>query len=50
MYFRQIEDPLLAQYAYLIGCQQTGESSPFSSLDPGSWPRNWAFEFPGGRV
>ena len=26
MYFRQIEDPFLAQYAYLIGCQQTGEA------------------------
>ncbi len=26
MYFRQIEDPYLAQYAYLIGCQQTGEA------------------------
>ncbi len=26
MYFRQIEDPFLAQYAYLIGCQATGEA------------------------
>ncbi len=26
MYFRQIEDPYLAQYAYLIGCQRTGEA------------------------
>lgn len=26
MYFRQIEDPWLAQYAYLIGCQQTGDA------------------------
>ncbi len=26
MYFRQIEDPYLAQYAYLIGCQATGEA------------------------
>ena len=26
MYFRQIFDPELAQYAYLIGCQQTGEA------------------------
>jgi hydroxyacylglutathione hydrolase len=25
MLFRQIEDPKLAQYAYLIGCQRTGE-------------------------
>lgn len=26
MFFRQIFDPELAQYAYLIGCQQTGEA------------------------
>ncbi|MBK6909386.1 MAG: MBL fold metallo-hydrolase [bacterium] len=26
MYFRQIEDPYLAQYAYLIGCQRTGQA------------------------
>ncbi|MDH3733858.1 MAG: MBL fold metallo-hydrolase, partial [Gemmatimonadota bacterium] len=26
MFFRQITDPKLAQYAYLIGCQQTGEA------------------------
>lgn len=26
MYFRQIFDPGLAQYAYLVGCQQTGEA------------------------
>jgi hydroxyacylglutathione hydrolase len=26
MLFRQIFDPTLAQYAYLIGCQQTGEA------------------------
>ncbi|MCB1060623.1 MAG: MBL fold metallo-hydrolase [Calditrichaeota bacterium] len=26
MFFRQIEDPYLAQYAYLIGCQETGEA------------------------
>ena len=26
MLFRQITDPKLAQYAYLIGCQQTGEA------------------------
>ena len=26
MYFRQIVDEKLAQYAYLIGCQQTGEA------------------------
>lgn len=26
MWFRQIEDRQLAQYAYLIGCQQTGEA------------------------
>ncbi len=26
MLFRQISDPKLAQYAYLIGCQQTGEA------------------------
>ncbi len=26
MFFRQIEDPYLAQYAYLIGCQATGEA------------------------
>lgn len=26
MFFRQIEDPHLAQYAYLIGCQATGEA------------------------
>ena len=25
MLFRQIFDETLAQYAYLIGCQQTGE-------------------------
>jgi hydroxyacylglutathione hydrolase len=26
MYFNQITDPSLAQYAYLIGCQATGEA------------------------
>jgi len=26
MFFRQIPDPHLAQYAYLIGCQRTGEA------------------------
>ncbi|MCG8470123.1 MAG: MBL fold metallo-hydrolase [Gemmatimonadetes bacterium] len=26
MFFRQITDPSLSQYAYLIGCQQTGEA------------------------
>lgn len=26
MFFKQIEDPYLAQYAYLIGCQATGEA------------------------
>ncbi|TDI73498.1 MAG: MBL fold metallo-hydrolase [Bacteroidetes bacterium] len=26
MFFRQIVDPKLAQYAYLIGCQRTGEA------------------------
>lgn len=26
MFFRQITDPKLAQYAYLIGCQKTGEA------------------------
>jgi len=26
MLFRQISDPQLAQYAYIIGCQQTGEA------------------------
>lgn len=26
MFFRQIKDPVLAQYAYLIGCQKTGEA------------------------
>ena len=26
MLFRQIPDPKLAQYAYLVGCQQTGEA------------------------
>lgn len=26
MLFRQIEDPKLAQYAYLVGCQRTGEA------------------------
>lgn len=26
MYFRQISDEILAQYAYLIGCQRTGEA------------------------
>ena len=29
MLFRQIEDPKLAQYAYLIGCQRTGEAIVF---------------------
>ncbi len=29
MLFRQIEDPKLAQYAYLIGCQRTGEAVVF---------------------
>ncbi len=29
MLFRQIFDPKLAQYAYLIGCQQTGEAIIF---------------------
>ncbi|HMO66836.1 MAG TPA: MBL fold metallo-hydrolase, partial [Verrucomicrobiota bacterium] len=26
MFLRQIPDPNLAQYAYLIGCQRTGEA------------------------
>ena len=26
MFFRQIYDPSLSQYAYLIGCQRTGEA------------------------
>jgi hydroxyacylglutathione hydrolase len=26
MLFRRLEDPLLAQYAYLVGCQKTGEA------------------------
>ena len=26
MFFRQVFDPDLAQYAYLIGCQRTGEA------------------------
>ena len=26
MFFRQIFDPELAQYAYLIGCQRTGDA------------------------
>ena len=29
MLFRQIDDPKLAQYAYLIGCQRTGEAIVF---------------------
>ena len=29
MLLRQIEDPKLAQYAYLIGCQRTGEAIVF---------------------
>jgi hydroxyacylglutathione hydrolase len=29
MLFRQIDDPKLAQYAYLIGCQRTGEAVVF---------------------
>ena len=29
MLFRQIEDPKLAQYAYLVGCQRTGEAIVF---------------------
>lgn len=29
MLFRQITDPVLAQYAYLIGCQRTGEAIVF---------------------
>ena len=29
MLFRQITDPTLAQYAYLIGCQRTGEAIVF---------------------
>ena len=32
MFFRQIFDPGLAQYAYLIGCQRTGEAL---IIDPG---------------
>ena len=26
MFFRQVFDPSLAQYAYLIGCQRSGEA------------------------
>ena len=26
MFFRQIFDPELAQYAYIVGCQRTGEA------------------------
>ena len=26
MFFRQVFDPELAQYAYMIGCQRTGEA------------------------
>jgi hydroxyacylglutathione hydrolase len=26
MFLRQISDPHLAQYAYIIGCQRTGEA------------------------
>ncbi len=26
MFFRQVFDPDLAQYAYIIGCQRTGEA------------------------
>lgn len=29
MLFRRIEDPKLAQYAYLVGCQRTGEAIVF---------------------
>lgn len=32
MYFRQIKDPSLAQYAYLVGCQRTGEAIIFDPL------------------
>ena len=32
MFFRQIMDPELAQYAYLLGCQRTGEAL---IIDPG---------------
>ena len=33
MFFRQVFDPSLAQYAYLIGCQRTGEAIV---IDPAS--------------
>lgn len=36
MYFKQIFEPKLAQYAYLIGCQQTGEAiviDPMRDID-----------------
>jgi hydroxyacylglutathione hydrolase len=29
MLFRQVTDSVLAQYAYLIGCQRTGEAIVF---------------------
>ncbi len=32
MFFRQIVEPNLAQYAYLIGCQKTGEAILFDPL------------------
>lgn len=32
MFFRQIAEPNLAQYAYLIGCQKTGEAILFDPL------------------
>jgi hydroxyacylglutathione hydrolase len=37
MFFRQIFDPKLAQYAYLIGCQSTGEAivvDPMRDIEP----------------
>ena len=45
MLFRQIEDPKLAQYAYLIGCQRTGEAvvfDPERDVAPGSGPEGAA--------
>jgi hydroxyacylglutathione hydrolase len=37
MLFRQYHDPKLAQYAYLVGCQKTGEAliiDPLRDIDP----------------
>lgn len=37
MYFKQLYDPKLAQYSYLVGCQATGEAiviDPLRDIDP----------------